>query len=196
MVKACERANRQKAAIIKRRLGLPDDDPERLRAPSVSELVMFAGRTDLFVVDPTADCKLLVPVPMFRIADTVHIMKNAEVAAFSKALGSGVHPANGRYLKSMQSAVLFQFARLFSSSREFREIIRMYCPAAQMLATVPGVVVHRLKIKPLLARLVMDYLPAILQALASFNLAFGRSVWKNSSRQTTMTHAQEVRGWC
>jgi hypothetical protein len=107
-------------------------------------------------------------------------------------MGSGVHPANGRYLKQMASDVLFQLARLMASSHEFRDIIRMYCPVDDLMGTVPGVVKHRLMIKPALAQLVRDYLPAILQALAGFNRNYCRGKWKHSTRQTTTAHAEEV----
>lgn len=118
--------------------------------------------------------------------------KNGELGGLKGGLGGGVHPVTGLYWADILTGALFQFAQLFSASHNFREIIRFYCPAGKLFGTVPGEVKHRLLIKTLLAMIVYTHHESIIQALWKYNVAYGNSKWKSTSKQATLSHAHEL----
>ena len=64
---------------------------------------------------------------------------HVQVHALRLGFGGGVHPAHGRFFGDLLGTVVFKFALLFAGSPEFREYMRMYCPANRLIQTIPGV---------------------------------------------------------
>lgn len=61
-----------------------------------------------------------------------------QVHGLRSGLGGGAHPSHGLYFSDVTGGILFQFARLFAGSVEFREYLRFFCPADRLFSTIPG----------------------------------------------------------
>jgi hypothetical protein len=114
---------------------------------------------------------LLYPLIIDRWREVMHLFKNAELCGLSHGFGSGVHPANGRFLPNLVCSLIYQLARLFSGSHEVRDIIRLYCLAGELLGTDAGNIVHRLMNKPTHAKMMSSFMGPILHAIAKINEA-------------------------
>jgi hypothetical protein len=113
-----------------------------------------------------------------------------------KRLGGGVRVGTGQMVTGqLFKCDAFSFARLIGKDHEVRDAIRKLTPdTMKMIATVPGVVNHRLKILTTLAAVIDEYWRAIGYALEVINVAYSPNRnWKsNGSRSSMLARAHEV----
>lgn len=108
----------------------------------------------------------------YRVGDLPHALKNMEISGI-KGFGAIVHPVTARLIPSGPGHVVFAVARLFAGDLDLRDILRSFCPVDEVIATLPGEVVHRMLVKPMIAELVINNLNVFLHALWAVNVAEG-----------------------
>lgn len=145
-----------KAAVAEERAAWVETGIEGLDAGAMSKM---------FFVLP-GDPKSWRPVEIFRFMDPVHMGKNGEKAGMA-VFGKEVRLGTGAVVRNLVACAAFAFARLTAITLEVRDLVRAHVKGVgKKLATVPGVVTHRLKIIPTLCDILVEHAPALRDVFA------------------------------